>query len=137
MPKMKAPAKLENMEKLQKFAANFAGNLGFSSKQIIEIELACEEALINIINHAYPDGQPGEVEIDCKVDQKENCIIELVDTGQPFDLKAISTPDINEDISNRKIGGLGWVLIKEFADKIKYRRHQAKNYLTLQFHKQK
>ena len=137
MPKMKAPAKLEHMEKLQKFAADFATSQGFPAKQIIEIELACEEALVNIIHHAYPDGHPGEIEIDCKVVQSENCIIELVDTGQPFDLEAIYAPDINEDISNRKIGGLGWVLIKQFADEINYRRHQAKNYLTLQFHKQK
>lgn len=135
MPKMKVPAKLENMEKLQKFAADFAGSQRFSSKQIIEIELACEEALVNIIKHAYPDGKPGEVEINCKVDQNGNCIIELVDTGQPFDLNAIPPPDINEDISSRKDGGLGWVLIKQFVDKIKYRRHQAKNSLTLQFHK--
>jgi serine/threonine-protein kinase RsbW len=135
MPKMKAPAKLENMAKLQQFVADFAGNHGFSSKRITEIELACEEALVNIIHHAYPEDMQGEIEIDCKADHQGNCIIQLIDTGQPFDLKALSDPDINEDISRRKVGGLGCVLMKQFADEISYRRHQNKNFLTLQFYK--
>jgi serine/threonine-protein kinase RsbW len=136
MPKMKAPAKLENMEKLQNFIADFAGNHGFSDKRIMEIELACEEALVNIFNYAYPDDRQGDVEINCNVDLKGDCIVELSDTGQPFNLKEFPGPDINEDISKRRIGGLGNVLIKQFVDEIKYRRHQNKNFLTFKFYKQ-
>ena len=136
MPKMKAPAKLENLEKLQTFITDFAGNQGFSDKRIMEIELACEEALVNIFNYAYPDEKQGDVEINCKVDHKGDCIIELVDTGQPFDLKALPDPDVNEDIDERRIGGLGSVLIKKFVDDIKYRREQNKNFLTFKFYKQ-
>ena len=136
MPKMKVPAKLENMDKLRKFVSDFAGHHGFPAKRIMEIELSCEEALVNVIHHAYPEGSQGEVEIDCRVDLKGDCIIEMVDTGQPFDLKSLTDPDMNEDISKRKVGGLGWVLIKQFVDEIKYRRHQKKNFLTFQFYKQ-
>jgi len=136
MPKMKAPAKLENMEKLQNFIADFVGNQGFSDKRIMGIELACEEALVNIFNYAYPDEKEGDVEICCKVDQNGDIIIELSDAGQPFNLMTIPDPDINEDIDGRSVGGLGSVLIKKFVDEIDYRRHQNKNFLTFRFCKQ-
>jgi serine/threonine-protein kinase RsbW len=136
MPKMKVPAKLENLEKLQKFITDFAVNHGFSAKRIMEIELACEEALVNIFNYAYPEDYPGDVEIVCKVDQNEDIIIEMVDAGQPFNMISIPDPDIKEDISERKIGGLGTVLIKQFVDKIDYRRDKDKNFLAFRFCKQ-
>lgn len=136
MPKTKASAKIENMAKLQKFITDFAANHVFSAKRIMEIELACEEALVNIFNYAYPEEKEGDVEIDCKVDQNGDIIVELIDTGQPFNLMSIPDPDINEDISDRKIGGLGTVLIKQFVDKIDYRRDKDKNFLTFRFCKQ-
>jgi serine/threonine-protein kinase RsbW len=133
MPRTRVPAKLENLEKLQKFIADFAGNQGFSDKRIMEIELACEEALVNIFNYAYPDGKQGDVEVDCNVDHKGDFIIELADTGQPFDLKALPEPDLNADVSERRIGGLGNVLIKKFVDEIKYQRRQNQNFLIFKF----
>ncbi len=135
MPRTRVPAKLENLEKLQKFIADFAGNQGFSDKRIMEIELACEEALVNIFNYAYPDGKQGDVEVDCKVDHKGDFIIELVDAGQPFDLKALPEPDLNADVSERRIGGLGNVLIKKFVDEIKYQRRLNQNFLIFKFYK--
>jgi serine/threonine-protein kinase RsbW len=135
MPKTKASANLENLEKLQKFIANFASTQGYSDKRILEIELSCEEALVNIINYAYPNEGRGDVEINCKIDQEGGFIIELIDSGQPFDPNSPPDPDIKENISDRRIGGLGNVLIKKFVDEIKYKRYQNKNVLTFKFYK--
>jgi anti-sigma regulatory factor (Ser/Thr protein kinase) len=136
MPKTQAPAKLENLVILQKFITDFAGTQGFSDKRILEIELACEEAVVNIINYAYSNENMGNIEINCSVDQKGDCTIELIDTGPPFDLRAIADPNINENITERRIGGIGTLLIKKFADEIKYHRLQNKNFLSLKFSKQ-
>jgi len=136
MPKTQVPAKLENLWKLQKFITDFALTQGFSDKRILKIELACEEALVNIINYAYSNENQGKVEINCTVDQKGDCTIEFADTGPPFDLRAIPDPNINENITERRIGGLGTLLIKKFADEIKYHRLQNKNFLALIFYKQ-
>jgi anti-sigma regulatory factor (Ser/Thr protein kinase) len=136
MPKTQAPAKLENLVILQKFITDFAGTQGFSVKRIFEIELACEEALVNIINYAYSNENRGNVEINCTVDQKGDCIIELIDNGPPFDLRLLPDPDINENITERRIGGMGTLLIKKFSDEIKYHRLQNKNFLALKFYKQ-
>lgn len=135
MPKLIAPAKLENLENLQKFITDFAVNHGFSDKRIIEIELACEEALVNIFNYAYLDEKDGDVEIYCKVAQNGDILIEMVDAGQPFNLNELPDPDVNLDVSERDIGGLGSVLMKKFADDINYKRKENKNFLTFKFFK--
>lgn len=136
MTKTQVPAKLENLWIPQKFITDFTRSQGFSDKRILEIALACEEALVNIINYAYSNENQGNIEINCTVDQKGDCIIELIDTGPPFDLTAIPDPDINENITERRIGGMGTLLIKKFANEIKYRRLQNKNFLALKFYKQ-
>ena len=135
MPKVKTPARLENLENLQKFIASFARSNGFSEKRVLEIELTCEEAMVNIFSYAYLQGEDGDVEIDCNVDSKGDLIIGLVDSGRPFDPNEVPEPDINKEIPERQIGGLGSLLIKKFADERIYRRLQNKNFLTFKFHK--
>jgi len=135
MPTIKIPAKMENLEQLLKFIANFAGNEGFSDERVMEIRLSCEEALVNIFHYAYPAGKQGDVEVDCKAGGKNDVVVEMIDTGQRFDATTIPNPDINESISKRRVGGLGGVLIKKFVDEIDYQWHQNKNYLRFKFFK--
>jgi serine/threonine-protein kinase RsbW len=135
MPKINAPAKLENMEKLQEFIAEFAEQNGFSVKRIMEIELACEEALSNIFSHAYLDEKEGDIEINCKINNNGDYLVEMSDTGQPFNLNELPDPDVTLGISEREIGGLGSVLMKKFVDEINYRRNENKNCLTFKFSK--
>jgi serine/threonine-protein kinase RsbW len=129
------PAKLENLEKLIESVSGCARELGFDQKRVSEIELAAEEALINIINYSYPE-RPGEIEINCKLD---GCsfIIELIDAGIPFDVTSLPDPDITADIDDRKIGGLGVFLLKRVMDRVDYRRENDRNILSLTVHKPK
>ena len=60
MTKIRLPAKLENLGKFLKFISRLAEQNGFSASVVKEIELATEEALINIIHYAYPESV-GEV----------------------------------------------------------------------------
>jgi len=54
---------------------------------------------------AYPDGA-GEVEVRCRLDDHAKFMIEILDTGIPFDVLSVPKPDINASISDRKIGGI-------------------------------
>jgi len=60
---------------------------GFGQEEISKIELASEEALVNIFRYAYPE-RPGDVEVNCKLDEGR-FILEIIDSGIPFDLTAI------------------------------------------------
>jgi anti-sigma regulatory factor (Ser/Thr protein kinase) len=122
---------MENLGRLMQFVTAFAEEQGFQQKKIQAIELATEEALVNIFNYAYPDGEAGEVELRCKMDNDHHLVMEISDTGLPFDPESLSEPDLDATISGRAIGGLGVFFIRKMVDEMKYRREGEKNILTL------
>jgi anti-sigma regulatory factor (Ser/Thr protein kinase) len=103
---------------------------GFDQKRIKEIELATEEVIANILNYAYRD-VIGDIEITCKTENNEKFIIEIVDSGIPFNPLTVDDPDIRADLSERKVGGLGVFLMRKLMDDVHYRRDENKNMLTL------
>ncbi len=131
MSQLRLPAKVENLKEFMRFVSDFAKAEGFAVKRIREIELATEEALINIFNYAYPDNETGEVEVRCKMEDRTSLVIEILDTGEPFDIQSIPEPDLTLDVSERKVGGLGIYLIKQMVNRVQYRREGQSNILTL------
>jgi len=126
---LKLPAKLQYLEQLIDFVTNCAREQGVTQNKIGEIQVAVEEALVNVINYAYKDGE-GDVEVTCMLDD-ERFIIEIIDYGFPFDLLSLQDPDISLDVSERDIGGLGIYLIKRLMDHVEHKRENDKNTLTL------
>ncbi len=127
---IKLPAKLESLERLIGFVSDCAAGEGIERKRITEIEIATEEALVNIFNYAY-EGKDGDVEVVCRADNNDRFIIEIMDLGVPFNLLSLQEPDTSLDISDRQIGGLGIFLIRNLMDDVQYRREESRNILTL------
>jgi anti-sigma regulatory factor (Ser/Thr protein kinase) len=131
MDAMKAPAKLDSLEKLMQFVSGFAGDHGFSKEKIFDIQLATEEALLNIFQYAYPGEHKGEVEVTCEMKSDSELNIRILDTGVPFDILSLSEPNLTCPLPDRRIGGLGCYLIKKMTDEVHYRRQGHANVLTL------
>jgi len=123
------PARIENLGRFMNSVSECARAQGFDQRKISEIELATEEALVNICNYSYPE-EPGDVEINCKM-ENGRFIIEIIDSGIPFDITSLVDPDITSDIAKRKIGGLGVFLTKQMMDEVRYRRENDRNILEL------
>ena len=130
MSSMQLPARIENMELLVRFISDNARKLGFSGKRVKEIELATEEALVNIINYAYPERQ-GDIKVTCVQNLSKKFAIKIEDTGVAFDMMSLKDPDIAAGISDREIGGLGVFLIRKLMDEVHYHREKGKNILNL------
>ena len=130
MSKIRLAAKLENLEKIVQFVSSYAEKGGFTEKRIQELELATEEAVVNIMKYAYPE-DTGAVEVSCGVDENDRMIVEIVDTGTPFNPLSQSKPNLTGDISERKVGGLGIFFIRKMMDDVEYRHENGKNILTL------
>lgn len=123
------PAKLEHLERMMESVSDCARAQGFDQKKIKEIELATEEVLVNICNYSYPE-KSGDVEIKCKL-ETGRLVIEIIDSGIPFDMTSMPAPDLTADIDERQIGGLGVFFIKKIMDEVRYRRENDRNILNL------
>jgi len=95
------------------------------------LNLAVEEAVVNVINYAYPEGEEGEVKIAASDDGK-SVTFTISDQGKPFDPTQAKEADITLSAEDREIGGLGIHLIRSIMDEVKYQRTpDGKNVLTL------
>jgi serine/threonine-protein kinase RsbW len=131
-----APAQLENLEDLVAFVSKCAREGGLDQKRISEIEIATEEAFVNVISYAYKEaGRAGEIAVSCGFENGDNFLIEVTDSGMPFNVLSAADPDTSSDISDRKIGGLGIFLMKKLMDEVRYRYEGGKNVLTLVIHR--
>ncbi|HOW35084.1 MAG TPA: SpoIIE family protein phosphatase [Candidatus Omnitrophota bacterium] len=129
MERLAFSAKLENLQKMLTFIKEGASRQGFVKDQINKIQIACEEALVNVINYAYP-GKDGELAVTYV--NQDNCFeIEIIDSGIPFDPLSLPEPDIHAPLEERKIGGLGIFMMRKIMDEVRYRRENGKNVLTL------
>ena len=96
----------------------------------MNINLAVEEAVVNVMNYAYPEGTVGEVWIDASM-ADGLLTITIADRGSPFDPTGKEDPDINLPAEERSIGGLGILLVRQFMDTVTYQHTDGKNILTL------
>ena len=129
LSEIKLPARLENLGGLLKSIMSTASAEGFSGPRLNHIEITAEEAIVNICNYAYPGGS-GDVEVRCKEDD-DSFIIEIVDSGVPFDVTSLAEPDTTAGLSERNIGGLGIFFMKKMMDDVQYMRENDRNVLCL------
>lgn len=123
------PATMDNLQDILENIVQFAREVGLNDKKVSELQIAAEEALVNIFHYAYPDA-PGDIDIFCS-ENNGNVTVDLVDSGIPFDSTKREDPDTSLDIADRKIGGLGVYLMKHLTDSIQYRREAGHNILSL------
>ena len=130
LSQIRLPAKRENLEKFSEHILQCAEKQGIDRKRLMQINLSLEEVLVNICDYSYRDNE-GDIEVICGLDNDNRFVIEITDSGIPFDIDSFDEPDLNADISERKVGGLGIYLIKKMMDDIQYRFEDNKNILKL------
>lgn len=114
---------------LAPFIETIATENGLDHSLTMELNLAVEEAVVNVMEYAYPQGETGEVTIEVSLaDGKLD--INIIDSGTPFDPTKKSDPDTNLPVEERSIGGLGIFLVRQVMDTVSYRRDDGKNILT-------
>ena len=128
--RIRVPARLENLEKLIDFTLSCLTSAGIDKETVWEIHLAVDEACSNSIKYAYPDGQAGDIELSCRLD-RQLATVTIRDWGIVFNPLEVKPPDLNLDIDERPIGGLGIYLMKKFSDRVEYRREDGSNFLTI------
>lgn len=99
----------------------------------VKIVLAVDEAVSNIIRHAYEDFTRGTrtIEILFWADETKVTFV-LKDSGREFDPTIVGEPDIHEHIKLGKRYGLGLFLMRRIMDEVKFIfRSGIENMLTM------
>jgi serine/threonine-protein kinase RsbW len=105
---------------------------GLADDLTFKMALILEEAVTNVINHAFADLPPPHmirVRLDIAI---ERIVAEVVDNGHPFDPLARPDPELSRSIEERQPGGLGILLMRRMTDRIEYRRSTGANRLVLE-----
>jgi serine/threonine-protein kinase RsbW len=97
---------------------------------IMNIHLALEEALSNIIYYGFRDEAKHRIEVSLTLSETDITIV-ITDDGIPFDPTSVQLPDLSDPVEERHIGGLGIFLISQVMDSIHYSRNNNLNTLTL------
>lgn len=124
------PNDVQATTELGMFVDEVCENVGFDMSTTFKLNLAIEEAVVNVMSYAYPAGTKGDVDIDAEADDEQLKFV-ISDSGTPFDPTQKGEVDTTLSAEERGIGGLGIHLIRQIMDTINYERVDGKNVLTL------
>lgn len=127
---LELPATVDNIARFREFAARSCALAGGNDDDGFAIRLAVDEVCSNIIEHGYPNGGRGSIELIAESGGREVTIV-IVDTGRPFRPEDAPEPDLEAGWEQRPVGGLGWHLIRQMVDDVRYESGPDGNRLTL------
>jgi anti-sigma regulatory factor (Ser/Thr protein kinase) len=108
---------LSDLPGIVEFVVNWLQSQGLD-KYSFPLETAVDEASTNVLNYAYA-GQGGFFQISCEL-QGNEIVVTIRDRGVQFDPNSIPLPDVDADLENRKVGGLGIYMMKKMMDGVRY-----------------
>ncbi len=100
-------------------------------KLVHKLNISAEEIFINIANYAYPQGTST---VDLTFHYRSNprtVQLTFTDKGIPYDPLKKRDPDVTLGAEERKAGGLGIYMVKQYMDNVSYRYEDGRNILTL------
>ena len=104
---------------------------GWPMKWVMNLNLSLDELITNIVSYGYRDGEEHEIRITL-TEEEGSLKVVLEDDGIPFDpLSDAPDPDLDADVEERRIGGLGVHFVKSLMDEVAYERRGGCNRLTL------
>ena len=96
-------------------------------KWINRLKVAAEEILVNIVDYSGSE----KFYVSCDFLEDEQTLrFEFVDEGELYNpLKEVPEVDIDAELDERQIGGLGIFLYETIMDKLEYHCDDGKNHL--------
>ena len=119
-----------DLPRIQTAIGEFSREQNWPPDVEFQVDLVLEELVLNVVNHGS-GGREGKINIEL-VSDAESVVIEIIDSGLPFDpLTDAPEPDTESPIEDRAVGGLGIHLVRTMMDEVTYRREENKNHMRL------
>lgn len=122
---------ISEISRLNEFIEEIGNEFSLAPDVIFNLTLVLEEAVVNVINYAYPKEEHEYIYLSARM-HEESIVLVLTDTGKEFDPTAAPEADVTLSAEDRQIGGLGIFLIRQIMNEVKYERIEGKNVLTLE-----
>jgi serine/threonine-protein kinase RsbW len=103
---------------------------GVTGEHVNRARLIVEELACNTLEHGHLSSEQPPVEVLLHVETGA-LVLEFRDSGPAFDLRSAPPPDLDADIAQRPIGGLGLHLVRQLADHIDYRHDAGRNVVRI------
>lgn len=132
-PQIEIPhARLPDLERLHDFIDAACRAAGVNDSAAYALALAVEEAGTNIIVHGYAGAAPGPIALRFHAAPGQ-ITLTITDDARPFLPDSVPPPDLTTNLEDRKIGGLGWHLIRHMVDEVhhEFKPNGRGNILTL------
>ena len=122
-------ATLDQLEVLQAKVAEFGTAEDWPPALAYQVQLVIEELCVNIVSY----GGDGTHSIDLSIGSTPTELaIDIVDDGRAFDpFSEAPPPDLQSEVQDRPIGGLGVHLVKTMMDEAHYKRESDRNHVSL------
>lgn len=127
----------DNLSEVFVFLQDILSEYNVSKKLARKIKLCVEEMYMNIVNCAYTSDR-GKVHILFNTLGVENgemplrAIITFVDNGVPCDPLSKSDLDMESELDDFQIGGLGIFIVKETMDDVGYEYKDGQNIFRME-----
>jgi len=107
--------------RLRTFFFSVCREHGIDDETAKTLNLALEEWVANVISYAYPKGMRGHVEVTADVTADMLTLV-IKDHGAAFDPTRHEEVDIDAELDERAVGGLGIHLVRTIMDGVEYQR---------------
>ncbi|MBC8400402.1 MAG: ATP-binding protein [Candidatus Marinimicrobia bacterium] len=120
---------LSEIERVQTQLEQFGLTHNLDPGFIYKINLAIDELITNTISYGFADDKKHYINIIVTLVEKK-LMATIEDDGKYFNPLEVPTPELDQSIEERKIGGLGIYLTRQFTDELSYKRENRKNVIS-------
>lgn len=113
------PSHTQFVHMITMLASNAATVAGFDDKQAGKVAIATDEAVTNVIRHAYGGRTDRMISFTVEI-TPDSLILKVSHTGKGLKKSDIKLPVMKEYLQEKKPGGLGLFIINKFMDEVDY-----------------
>ncbi|HZD11788.1 MAG TPA: ATP-binding protein [Candidatus Binatia bacterium] len=121
------PGRYAEIRHICDFVAQGATQAGFDDDAIFQVQLACDEACTNIIEHTYEAEDAGDIQVTWEIGRRYFKIV-IEDNGKEFNPGEIPPAPVppppvqveNDDNFDVRVGGLGVYFMRKLMDKVTF-----------------
>ena len=124
------PAETSQLQRIRRHLLRLTRASRLAETDIEDLVLAVDEAIANIVLHAYTDASGGVVSVSV-AQGRDDVMVVIEDSGIYFDFFGCQRVDPMSRFNSGQRGGLGIFLIRNLIDRIGYFRDGDRNRMVL------